>query len=106
MAITPSVAPSESAPVSPIIKLAGNMLYHTNPNNAPTMTAHNADKMNRPLAKAIIANTVKAMIKRPPANPSRPSVIFTALAVAVITSINRGMYHQPIRRSPMPGKFI
>lgn len=91
MAITPSVAPRDMAPVSPMMKCAGKMLYQTNPSNAPTNTAQRAARMKRPLAKAKMLNAPKAIIKRPPASPSRPSVMFTAFEVAVITKMKSGM---------------
>lgn len=48
MAITPSVAPRDMAPVSPIMKWAGKMLNQMKPMRAPTMTAQKAARMKRP----------------------------------------------------------
>ena len=47
-----------------------------------------------------------AMTIRPPARPSRPSVMFVEFAVAVMMKINNGMYHQPTSKSPTPGMWI
>ena len=49
MAITPSVAPREIAPVSPIMNLAGMILNQRKPIIDPAITVQKADRINRPL---------------------------------------------------------
>ncbi len=51
-------------------------------------------------------NAPKDMIKRPDARPSRPSVKFTALAVAMMMKMKSGIYHIPRWRASMPGMGI
>ena len=70
------------------------------------MTAQKAVRINSPLAKERAPKQPKAMIRRPPARPSRPSVRLTALEVARMTRMKSGMYHQPSMISPTPGMWI
>lgn len=103
IAMTPMVAPRESAPVSPMINLAGGMLNQRKPKVDPQMTPQNAARIKRPFAYAKTASEANAMIVRPPARPSRPSVIFTAFAEATIIKMKSGMYQAPIGKSSIPG---
>ena len=70
------------------------------------MTAQKAARIKSPLAKESAPKQLKAMMSRPEAKPSRPSVRLTALEVATMTRMKRGMYHQFNAKSPMPGMWI
>src|SRR3989338_4141312 len=103
IAITPSVVPKLMAPVSPIKNLAGYTLNHKKVKSPPDMAAQNIASSMRPIANASAVYAPKQNKRMPPANPSRPSDSFTENALETITSINRGIYHHPISKSPTPG---
>lgn len=71
-------------------------------NKAPTITIQSAARIRRPSAYAITPNAPNAIIKRPLASPSSPSVKFTEFAVAIITKMKIGMYHQPTSIASIP----
>lgn len=104
IAITPSVAPSEREPVSPMKNFAGGMLNQTNARVAPAITPQNAANMMSPFVKAMIPNALKEITSSPPAKPSKPSVKLTAFDVDTITRMKSGMYHNPIGTSLKKGK--
>ncbi len=81
------------------------MLNQRNAAVAPIITPQNAASMSSPCAYAIAPNPKNAMMTSPPASPSRPSVMLTELADAMMIKMNNGMYHQPIEKSPIPGKW-
>ncbi len=66
-------------------------MNHKKAIKAPIITAQKAARSILLETKAITEKAPKAVIKIPPDNPSRPSVMLTALAVETITRINRGM---------------
>lgn len=90
-AITAIVAPRAKAPVSPMKNFAGGMLFHRNPAIAPAMVAHRAVSIQSPFSIAMSPRLRKDMIESPPASPSNPSVMFTALANPVTKKMNNGM---------------
>ncbi len=73
---------------------------------APTITPQNAERMRRPWRYAMIPNAANAMMSKPAARPSRPSVKLTEFEVARIMNMKRGMYHQPMVTSPIHGMLI
>ena len=73
------------------------MLNHKKARVAPVTTAQKAVRRKRPFMKAIAPKEAKAMTLSPPASPSSPSVMLTALAVDTITSIKSGMYQAPMK---------
>jgi len=82
------------------------MLNHRKAVVAPMMTAQSAARIKSPLMYARIPNAPNAIIRSPPARPSRPSVKFTEFDVARKMNMNRGMYHHPRVTSPNPGMLI
>ena len=84
--ITANVAPNEREPVSPIITFAGYVLYIKKPNKEPTRIKQNIPISELPatqvVPKLIIPKARNATADKLPANPSKPSVIFTALLLA------------------------
>ncbi len=82
------------------------MLNQRNAVVPPQMTPQNAARINRPFAYAMAPRLKKAIIIRPPARPSRPSVMLTEFAEARIMKMKSGMYHQPRKKSPTPGMWI
>lgn len=95
-AITPMVAPRARDPVSPMKNSAGGTLNHRKAAVAPKITPHRVANMNNPCRYAIMPSEKNARQINPPASPSSPSVMFTALADPTITKMKRGMYHAPI----------
>src|SRR5580692_8678379 len=73
-AIVPSAPPSPSDPTSPMKISAGCALYQRNPNEAPTSAPQNT------------VSSPAAITVQPIANPSSPSVKFTAFELPVITT--------------------
>ena len=86
IAIVAKVAPRASEPVSPINTFAGRELNARNPSKLPTSTKQNTAISDVPSIAGefalIRANVKNAIIDSPPARPSSPSVIFTALELA------------------------
>jgi len=73
---------------------------------APTITPQNADRIRRPCRYAMIPNAAKAMMSKPDASPSRPSVKLTEFEVARMMNMKSGMYHHPMVTSPTHGMFM
>ena len=82
-----SEAPSGSAPVSPMNSEAGWTLYQRNPSNAPTTVNENVARNSWPCRNAITAYAANATAAVPPSSPSSPSVIETAVVVAITVAI-------------------
>ena len=95
-AITAMVPPRASEPVSPMKYFAGGMLFHIKAPVAPTIVAQNVARMYKPWVYEIIPRLMNVNMLKPEANPSRPSVMFTAFDDAVINATKRGKYHNPI----------
>ena len=100
-AIAPIVPPTDKDPVSPINTIAGGALNQRNPKPEPINAAHIMTNSPVSLTKGIfryseyIRFPVKYVIKAkdkeviiigPIANPSKPSVKFTAFAHPTITT--------------------
>ena len=93
IAIEAIVAPREREPVSPIIILAGFVLKNKYPKREPTKMKQNTAISSYPIIQTEFQLTnpsaKKAIKESPPASPSKPSVIFTALLLAIkINKIN------------------
>ena len=99
IATLPNAAPKASDPVSPINTLAGCELYTRNPTKAPTNTKQNTAISSFPAVQTepheIIPKAKKAIAERPPARPSKPSVMFTALLLPTKTNSKNAPYNHP-----------
>ena len=93
-AVTASVAPSASAPESPMKIWAGWTLNQRKPSSAPMMSAHRSARFGwfGSLSRAMSMYATKAMTTVPPARPSRPSVMLTPFAAAMIANAAKKMY--------------
>lgn len=91
IAITASVAPSASEPVSPINIWAGWILNQRNHSKTPTIMRQNAERINIPCIYVIAPYAKNWNNNNPQARPSSPSVIFTLFAVAINISIKSGI---------------
>ena len=89
-AVTASVAPSDSAPESPMKIWAGWTLNHRKPSSAPMISTHSSARLgwaSGALSRAISMYATKAMATVPPDSPSSPSVMFTPLAAATMANV-------------------
>src|SRR6266850_636109 len=103
-AIVASVAPSASAPVSPMITSAGCTLNQRNARIAPTIAAQNTTSHGNSRAAAMNATDRKANTAVPPASPSIPSVRFTPFDIAtMVNSASATNSAPPISSSPTSG---
>ena len=71
-------------------------------NNVPVITAQNAAKSILPKENAIIVNPPNIEANVPPAKPSKPSIT-PPDQQAIVTIINKGIYHNPMPTSPTKG---
>lgn len=92
IAIITIAPPSKSEPVSPINIFAGCKLNIKNPRHAPQSVSPIKAISYTPLFIAIIDNAAIIIIETLLANPSIPSVKFTAFVAASITNIINGRY--------------
>ncbi|CAC5592145.1 Uncharacterised protein [Staphylococcus aureus] len=77
--IVANIPPKAKLPVSPINTLAGLMLYGKNPKSANNIMIQKIPIAVSPNTKLMMAYIVNPIIDSPVANPSKPSVKFTAL---------------------------
>ena len=100
MATIPIVAPNASDPVSPMNILAGWVLnikkLIKDPIKAKINRVISTYPSNHPVFKVIIPSVKNAIKDKPPASPSKPSVILTALLLLVSTKRINIPYNHPI----------
>ena len=88
-AVTASVAPRERAPESPMKIWAGWTLNHRKPSSAPMISAQQRQVRLRQRGVEqgdLSMYATKAIASVPPDSPSRPSVMLTPLAAAMIAN--------------------
>ncbi|MNC28990.1 hypothetical protein D3C75_772220 [compost metagenome] len=83
--------PMNADPDSPIKILAGSKLKNRKPTRLPSKTLHSSTTGKLPVINAIIIVVTNAMALTPLANPSKPSIQFTALITPIIQNIVNGM---------------
>ena len=97
IAILAAKPPSASDPVSPINTEAGDTLKIKYANKAPTKQKDKTDKDVSPFCKrSTLPKEAKKGTHEPAANPSNPSVKFTAFTVAKNTKTEKGIIPNPI----------
>ena len=105
-ATTARLDPSASAPVSPMITIAGCALYQRKPRFAPAMMNANAATNCWPWMNAMTPYAMNASSVVPPASASSPSLIATAVVVPTITATAIGTYQSPSSYFPCQGTLI
>ena len=110
IAIAASEPPNEREPVSPIKIFAGGALYQRKPKQDPTIEPQKIDnsptsgiycickyseKIVLPTTYEIRVNESATNITGTVANPSKPSVKFTALEAPIITNSPKGIKINP-----------
>src|SRR3989344_2037256 len=93
--VTANVAPKESAPTSPSIILAGQMLKYKKAINEPIQRPKNTERVVSKIDEDMTKNAARQISKRPDARPSKPSEMLTAFVKATMVKAANGMYMGP-----------